>query len=90
MTGRRGQLAAAGFVGGCVVGYVLWSVQQRVHRRDLFHRHPFRRLAALGYVGGRGGGDTARLLREYVRWETHPTLRRRGRVLLEQVERRLH
>ena len=85
----RARMASAGFVGGLAVGFVLWSVEQRAHRRDLFSPHALRRFAALGYLGGRPGSDTARLLRDYVRWETHPTLRRRARLLLQRVERYL-
>jgi hypothetical protein len=45
-----------------------------------------RRYAALGFLAGRPGVETARLLRDYVNWETRPALRRRGQHLL----RRLH
>jgi hypothetical protein len=45
-----------------------------------------RRLAALGYLGGQPGLDTARILADYVRWERHPRLKRHG----EQLLRRMH
>jgi hypothetical protein len=48
-----------------------------------------RRFAALGYLSGRPSVDTARLLRDYIRWESHPILRRRGEQVLRQVERYL-
>jgi hypothetical protein len=80
------RIAAAGFVGGLAVGLVVWSSQVQRSRRELFSRSPVRRYAALGFLAGRPGVETARLLRDYVNWETRPALRRRGQHLL----RRLH
>ena len=80
------RIAAAGFVGGLAVGLVVWSSQVQRSRRELFSRSPMRRYAALGFLAGRPGVETARLLRDYVNWETRPALRRRGQHLL----RRLH
>ena len=80
------RMAAAGFVGGLAVGLVVWSTQVQRSRRELFSRSPMRRYAALGFLAGRPGLETARLLRDYVNWETRPALRRRGQHLL----RRLH
>jgi hypothetical protein len=80
------RMAAAGFVGGLAVGLVVWSSQVQRSRRELFSRSPMRRYAALGFLAGRPGVETARLLRDYVNWETRPALRRRGQHLL----RRLH
>jgi hypothetical protein len=82
---RLAKVVTTGFVGGLLVGAVLWSAQIRRSRRELFHRSPMRRLAALGYLGGQPGMDTARLLRDYVRWERHPALRRRGERLLHDL-----
>jgi hypothetical protein len=81
-----GRLAALGFLGGLLIGVVVWDRQQHRYRHDLFSRHQLRRLAALGYLSGQPSMATARLLRDYVRWETRPLLRRRGRQLLRQVE----
>jgi len=81
-----GRLAALGFLGGLAVGMVVWSRQQHRHRRGLFSRHPLRRLAALGYLSARPSAATARLLRDYIRWEARPVLRRRGRQVLRHVE----
>jgi hypothetical protein len=81
-----GTLAALGFLGGLAVGLLAWSGQQHRHRRDLFSRHSLRRLAALGYLRGRPDADTARLLRDYIRWEPRSVLRRRGRQVLRHVE----
>ena len=75
----------AGFLGGLVLGAVVWSTQIRRSRRELFSRSPVRRLAALGYLSGQPGLDTARILTEYVRWERDPALRKRGERLLRRV-----
>ena len=71
---------------GLAAGWFL--AQQRIerHRRDLFSRRPLRRIAALGYLAGQGGIETARLLRDYVAWEPQPMLRRRGESLLRRVQ----
>ena len=55
-------------------------------RRELFHKNPFKRLAALGYLGGQPGFDTARILSDYVGWERHPALKRRGERLLRRMQ----
>ena len=75
-----------GFLGGVVLGLVVWSSQIQRSRRELFSKRPVKRLAALGYLSGVPGIDTARLLTEYVGWERHPALRRRG----ERILRRMH
>jgi hypothetical protein len=60
------------------------------HRRELFSSHPMRRLAALGYLGGREATvDTIRLLRDFVAWEPRPLIRRRAAVLLARMEQQL-
>jgi hypothetical protein len=76
----------AGFLGGLTIGLVVWSVQIRRSRRDLFSRSAVRRLAALGYVGSRPGVESARLLGEYLRWETNAVLRRRGERMLRRMK----
>lgn len=81
----RAKAVTAGFLGGLLLGAVVWSTQIRRSRRELFSRNPVRRLAALGYLSGRPGLDTARILTEYVRWERDPALRRRGERLLRRV-----
>jgi hypothetical protein len=48
-----------------------------------------RRYAALGFLAGRPGAETARLLRDYVNWETRPALRRRGQHLLRRMHAHL-
>ncbi len=60
------------------------------HRRELFSSHPLRRLAALGYLGGREATvDTIRLLRDFVAWEPRPLIRRRAALVLERMEAQL-
>jgi hypothetical protein len=67
------------------LGAVVWSTQIKRSRRELFSRNPVRRLAALGYLSGQPGLETARILTEYVGWERDPVLRRRGARLLRRV-----
>jgi hypothetical protein len=68
---------------------VVWSDQIRRSRRDLFNRRPVRRFAALGYLSGQPGLDTARILTDYVGWEQHPLLRRRAELVLRRMRNRL-
>jgi hypothetical protein len=79
----------AGFLGGLIIGLLVWSTQIRRSRRDLFSRSPVRRLAALGYIGGNPGVDAARLLTEYLQWERRPSLRRRAERLLRRMQAEL-
>ena len=79
----------AGFLGGLVLGALAWSTQIQRSRRELFSKHPMKRLAALGYLGGRSGLDTVHILSDYVRWERHPALRRRGERILRRLKRHL-
>ena len=87
MTNRDGVLyLAGGFAGGLVVGLIVWSQQTRRYRRDLFSSRRLRRLAALGYLNGQHTPDNVLLLRDYVNWETHAKLRRRGLRILRRME----
>ena len=79
----------AGLAGGLLAGLAAWSGAQHAYRRDLFSRHPLRRLAALGHLSGRPSVATAHLLREYVAWETRPMLRGRAVKLLKDLEKAL-
>ena len=74
---------------GAAAGMLLWSHQMRDAKRDLFHRRPVRRLAALGYVGARPSVENARLLRDFTAWEARPALRRRAAALLRRMETHL-
>ena len=87
--GARARYAAAGFVGGVAAGLLVWSTQVERNRRELFSHSPLRRFAALGFLAGQPGLETARLLTEYVNWESRPVLRRRGQVLLRRMEAHL-
>ncbi len=78
-----------GLAAGALVGATAWSGAQHAYRRDLFNRHPLRRLLALGHLAGRPSLATAQLLREYVAWERQPTLRTRARQTLRTVEQAL-
>lgn len=89
MTRRIGRMLGAGFVGGLAIGLFAWSQQIHQNRRTLFSRHPYRRMMALSYLGARPTVETARLLRDYIAWETRPMLRRRGIRILRQLERHL-
>jgi hypothetical protein len=84
-----GTAGVAGFTGGLLVGLIVWSQQTRRYRRDLFSTHPLRRLAALGYLRGQYSARNVRLLRDYVNWEPHPRLRRRGLLILRRMEQSL-
>ena len=83
---RHVRLAAAGFLGGLTVGLVVWSTQVQRSRRELFSRSPVRRYAALGFLAGQPGVESARLLADYVNWESRPALRRRGQLLLRRMK----
>jgi len=76
----------AAFAGGLAVGLVAWSGQMERCRRDLFSPSPVKRLAALGWLGGRPSVESARLLHDYLQWERTPALRRRGELLLRRIE----
>jgi hypothetical protein len=82
----RTKAVTAGFLGGLVLGVVFWDSQMRRSRRELYHKSPFKRLAALGYLGGQPGPDTVRILSDYVGWERHPALKRRGERLLTRMQ----
>jgi hypothetical protein len=78
--------AAGGFVAGVALGAAAWSWLLATNRSGLFSKHPVRRFAAVGYLRARPSVDTARLLRDYIRWEPQPLLRRRAREVLRLVE----
>jgi len=81
-----GPLVAAGFFGGLALGALAWERVLAGNRRGLFSPSPVRRYAAVSYLGARPSVDTARLLREYLRWEPVPILRRRARRVLRALE----
>lgn len=81
-----GPLLAAGFFGGLACGALVWEGVLAGNRRGLFSANPVRRYAAVSYLGARPSVDTARLLRDYLRWEPIPLLRRRARRVLRALE----
>ena len=83
---RQAKAVTAGVLGGLVVGAVVWSSLIRRSRRELFSKSPVKRLAALGYLSGQPGLDNMRILIDYVAWERHPALRRRGESLLRRMQ----
>jgi len=83
---QRVSFVAVGFLGGVAAGSMIWSRLQRQYRRNLFSRHMFRRVAALGYLRARPSVNTAQLLREYVAWEPRSILRERGVRMLKRLE----
>lgn len=84
-SGASRSWAAMAFVGGLVGGLLAWSYQMQRSRRDLFHKNPLKRLAALGYLGGQAGPENAHLMADYCRWEKHPMLRKRANKLLSRM-----
>ena len=86
---RRNKSLSAAFIGGVVAGLIVWSMQMSRSRRDLFSASAIRRLAALGYLGGHPGVETAQILTEYMRWEKTPSLRKRAERLLGRMQRYL-
>lgn len=80
-------LAGAAAVGA--LGVLLVRDQMKRHRRNLFSPHPYRRLAALGYIGRHPDVENAHLLRDFLSWEREPMLRRRAASVLKRVEEAL-
>lgn len=78
--------AGVGFVGGVVLGLIVWSGQTRRAHRELFSKRWLRRLAALGHLRGQHSLTNVYLLRDYVAWERNPGLRRRGALILRRME----
>lgn len=89
MRKRDELMAVLGFVGGLSAGMLLAGQQLHRHRRNLFSQRPYERLAALSVLRGQPSVETLRLLRDYVRWEPRPLLRKRGTRILRQMERTL-
>lgn len=88
-TTRSVRYATFGFLGGLAAGLVVWGTQVERSRRELFSRSAVRRLAAIGFLAGQPGVETARLLADYVNWETRPVLRRRAVVALRRMKANL-
>lgn len=72
------------------LGTLLVRDQISRHQRDLFSPHPLRRLAALGYLGGRPASvDLVLLLRDFIASESRPLIRKRAAVILARMEETL-
>jgi hypothetical protein len=78
-----------GLAAGAAAGYAWWTGEQAEHQRALYSPRPMRRLAALGWLSGQPTVESVVMLREYVRWEQNPVLRRRARQLLTRFENAL-
>ncbi|HXD49233.1 MAG TPA: hypothetical protein VN600_10680 [Gemmatimonadaceae bacterium] len=83
--GNQAKAVTIGFLGGLVLGAAVWNSQMRRSRRELFSKSPWKRLAALGYLSGQPGLETARLLTDYVGWERHAGLKRRAERVLRRI-----
>ncbi len=75
----------AGFAGGIVVGALAWRRQQSIAHDQLFAASAFQRAAAIGWLARSPSVENARLLRDYIRWERRPTLRRRAARALDRL-----
>jgi hypothetical protein len=75
----------AGFAGGVVLGALAWRQQQASAHDQLFATSPVQRAAALGWLSRSPSVGNARLLRDYIRWERRPTLRRRAERALDRL-----
>jgi len=78
-------LALAGFAGGVVIGALAWRRQQATAHDQLFAASVVQRAAALGWLARSPSVKNARLLRDYIRWERRPTLRRRAERALDSL-----
>ncbi|MDZ7631622.1 MAG: hypothetical protein U5K74_09810 [Gemmatimonadaceae bacterium] len=77
--------ALAGFAGGLVIGALAWRRQQAMAHDQLFAASSIRRAAAIGWLARTPSVENARLLRDYIRWERRPTLRRRAERALDRL-----
>lgn len=85
----RAAFVATGAVAGIATGWLFARQHLVRHRRDLFNPSPLRRLAAIGFLAGNPGIDALGTLRDYLRWEPQPLLRRRAGYVLRRMEARL-
>jgi hypothetical protein len=82
----RALLVAAAAAAGLAAGWLLSRRYLDRHKSALFSNSPRLRHAALGYLAGRPSPETLRLLRDYLAWERHPGLKRRGVRVARQLE----
>jgi hypothetical protein len=86
---RRGAWFLGAMTAGVVVGALLAQRTMGRWKNSLFSARPLRRLAALGYLSGHPGPEAVRVLRDYLAWEEHPTLRRRAELIVNRMEQKL-
>jgi hypothetical protein len=86
---RKALIVAGATLAGVALGWAAIQGRQRMHRAELFSGRPSRRAAALGFLAGQPSVETIHLLRDYLRWESVPALRRRGQALVARMEARL-
>lgn len=86
---RRGAWFLGALTAGVVVGALLAQRTMGRWKSSLFSSRPLRRLAALGYLSGHPGPEAVRVLRDYLSWEEHPTLRRRAELIVNRMEQKL-
>ncbi len=86
---RRTAWFVGALTAGIVVGALLAQRSMGRWKGSLFSSRPLRRLAALGYLSGHPGPEAVRVLRDYLAWEEHPTLRRRAELIMHRMERQL-
>ena len=86
---RRTAWFVGALTAGVVVGALLAQRSMGRWRSSLFSSRPLRRLAALGYLSGHPGPEAVRVLRDFLAWEEHPTLRRRAEVIMHRMEQKL-
>ena len=84
-SGSAVPMVLAGFAGGVVLGALAWRKQQELAHDQLFAASAFQRAAAIGWVARTPSVENARLLRDYIRWERRPTLRRRAERVLARL-----
>jgi len=75
----------AGFASGVVVGALAWRRQQRSAHDQLFSSNVMQRAAAIAWIAQTPSVENARVLRDYIRWERRPTLRRRAERALDRL-----
>jgi hypothetical protein len=76
---------AAGFAGGVLAGALLWRRTQGSSSAKLFAGSAIDRAAALAWVARHPSVANARTVRDYIRWERSPALRRRGERVLARM-----
>ena len=86
MRAPRGLFVVAAAAVGIATGWLLAQRYLERHKEALFSQAPRLRHAALGYLSGHPSPETVRLLRDYVAWERHAGLKRRGIRVMRELE----